>query len=67
MGARVLVPGGRKERVGRGFSRGELKLAGMTVSEAREAGITVDVRRRTVHPENVELLRRLVSGGRRQA
>lgn len=42
-----------KQRLGRGFSREELKKAGISVSEALKLGVPVDLRRRTVHEENV--------------
>jgi large subunit ribosomal protein L13e len=46
-----------EKRSGRGFSRGELKEAGTTIKQALQAGIPVDSRRRSVHSENVELLK----------
>ncbi len=46
-----------KKRVGRGYSRGELKKAGINFSQALHIGLPVDVRRRTVHDENVELVK----------
>lgn len=49
-------------RKGRGFSLGELKEAGLSVKEARKLGLYVDERRRSVHEENVEALRRLLEG-----
>jgi ribosomal protein L13E len=54
-----LVTGKRsyERRGGRGFSRGELKEAGTTTKQALQAGIAVDRRRRSVHSENVELLK----------
>ncbi|HUV97899.1 MAG TPA: ribosomal protein L13e [Candidatus Paceibacterota bacterium] len=54
-----LVTGKRnfERRGGRGFSRGELKEAGTTIKQALQAGINVDRRRRSVHKENVELLK----------
>lgn len=42
-----------KQRLGRGFSREELKKAGISVSDALKLGVPVDLRRRTVHEENV--------------
>ncbi|MEM3673437.1 MAG: ribosomal protein L13e [Candidatus Bathyarchaeia archaeon] len=50
---KVLKTGG-KQRFGRGFSQEELKEAGLTQKEARRLGIPVDVRRKTVHEENVK-------------
>jgi len=44
-----------KKRTGRGFSRGELKKAGINFNQALHIGLLVDVRRRTMHDENVKL------------
>ena len=46
-----------KEREGKGFSREELKKAGISPKQALRAGLPVDVRRRTVHDENVRLVK----------
>lgn len=57
----VRVPGSlNKVREGRGFSLGELKEANLTLHDAKRIGIRVDKRRRSVHEENVEALRKLV-------
>jgi len=53
----VIAP---KVRKGRGFSVGELKEAGLSVTEARKLGLYVDERRRSVHPENVEALKKFL-------
>ena len=56
----VLMPGReRRKRVGRGFSPGELREAGMSEARTRTSGIPVDRRRKTVHPWNVEALGKL--------
>ncbi len=47
----------RRVRLGRGFSRDELREVGLSLKEARRYGIPVDPRRRTKHEENVEALR----------
>jgi len=52
-----IVKRGRRIREGRGFSLGELKEAGIAPNEARRLGLPVDPRRRSTHPENVEMLR----------
>ncbi len=45
--------GGKRE--GRGFSREELRKAGISSKQALRLGLPVDVRRRTVREENVKL------------
>jgi len=45
-----------KQRVGKGFSLGELKAVGLTVEQARKLKLKVDKRRSTVHPWNIEAL-----------
>jgi len=52
----VLRKGGHP-RKGRGFSREELKKADMDRAKALRLGILVDLRRTTLHEENVEKLR----------
>jgi len=49
---KVFKKGG-KQRSGRGFSREELKKAGLSLTEALRLGVPVDSRRRTAHEENV--------------
>ena len=46
-----------KERYGKGFSREELKKAGLNVREALKLSIPVDSRRKTVHEENVSTIK----------
>jgi large subunit ribosomal protein L13e len=53
---KVFKKGG-KQRRGKGFSREELKKAGLSLREALRFGISVDSRRRTVHEENVEVVK----------
>jgi large subunit ribosomal protein L13e len=43
-----------KQRYGKGFSREELKRAGLSLKEALKFGIPVDSRRKTAHEENVK-------------
>jgi len=53
---KVFKKGGR-QRCGKGFSREELKKAGLSLKEALKFGIPVDSRRRTIHEENVEVVK----------
>jgi len=48
---------GGKQRYGKGFSREELKKAGLSLKEALKFGIPVDSRRRTAHEENVDVVK----------
>ena len=51
---RVLV----KQRVGKGFSRGELKAVQLSLDQARKLKLKVDERRITTHKWNIEALQR---------
>jgi large subunit ribosomal protein L13e len=53
---RVFKKGG-KQRGGKGFSKQELKKAGLSFKEALKSGIPVDSKRRTSHEENVEAIK----------
>jgi large subunit ribosomal protein L13e len=44
-------------REGRGFSLAEIQAAGLNASEAEILGIPVDLRRKSSHEENVEILK----------
>lgn len=49
-------------RTGRGFSKTELREAGLSnIRFARNQGIRIDVLRKTSHQENIEQLRGLIS------
>lgn len=46
-----------KTRIGRGFSISELKAVGLNVKRAKRLGLKIDVRRRTSHEVNVNVLK----------
>jgi ribosomal protein L13E len=50
---------GRKSP-GRGFSPGELRKAGLSLSEAVKLHVAVDPRRKTAHEENVEAIKTIL-------
>ncbi|MDH5437641.1 MAG: ribosomal protein L13e [Candidatus Bathyarchaeota archaeon] len=45
-------------REGRGFSRDELRKAGVGIKQALKMGIPIDQRRKTKHEENVKTLKK---------
>lgn len=49
-----------KQRHGKGFSREELKKAGLSLKEALKSGIPIDSRRRTTHEDNIEAVKALL-------
>jgi large subunit ribosomal protein L13e len=53
---KILKPDG-KQRGGRGFSREELKKAGLNPAEAKRLKLPVDRRRKTAHDQNVEAIK----------
>ena len=55
----VLKRDGRK-RQGKGFSQEELKKTGLSLREALKLGIPVDCRRKTIHKENVNIIKSLL-------
>lgn len=54
---KVESPSMNVQRKGRGFSREELSAAKVTITEAREAGLIVDKRRKSKYKENVDSLK----------
>jgi large subunit ribosomal protein L13e len=58
----VYKPGTDKRmvRIGRGFSIGELKEVGLNVKKARKLGLYIDERRRSIHKENIEILKEFI-------
>lgn len=48
-------------RTGRGFSVGEIEAAGIDAALAKQLSIPIDGRRKSVHEENVESLKRFLT------
>ena len=57
MNIHPVVKRGMKIRKGKGFSKAELKDAGLSVNAALKQGIPIDSRRLTEHEENVKMLK----------
>ncbi len=53
----VRAPSDARPRRGRGFSKEEILQAELTINDARKMGLMVDLRRKTVYPENIEGLK----------
>jgi ribosomal protein L13E len=49
-----------KQRYGKGFSREELKKAGLCMKDGLRFKISVDAKRKTAHEENVEAVKTLL-------
>ena len=45
-------------KYGKGFSYGEIRAAGLTSADAMHLSLTIDKRRRTIHPANIDMIRR---------
>jgi len=58
---RPVVKKADGKRKGRGFSLRELQEAGITLIQAKKLGIAVDRRRKSLHKENVEELKRIAA------
>ncbi|MGQ4833431.1 MAG: ribosomal protein L13e [Candidatus Asgardarchaeia archaeon] len=56
----VKKPGSDETRHGRGFSLGELNAANISVHQAKMLHIPIDRRRRSVHEENINILKEYV-------
>ncbi|MCL5877080.1 MAG: ribosomal protein L13e [Candidatus Bathyarchaeota archaeon] len=46
-----------KHKQGKGFSPNELKAAGISKQQAQQAGLPVDMRRKSEHEENVAAIK----------
>ena len=55
----VLSPGSAKPKVGTGWSMGEIRSAGLTRKQMKKLHLGIDKFRRTVHQDNVEILKKI--------
>jgi len=46
-----------KQKQGKGFSLNELKEAGVNKQQAKQIGLPVDVKRKSMHDENVQTIK----------
>jgi large subunit ribosomal protein L13e len=53
----VITKQNGKQSIGRGFSLNELAKAGLTKQDAKKIGVPLDIKRKSVHDENVECIK----------
>jgi len=53
----VITKQNGKQSLGKGFSRTELKNAGLTKQDAKKMGIRLDIKRKSAHDENTATLK----------
>ena len=53
----VITKQNGKASTGRGFSLNELKDAGLTKQDAKKIGIPLDIKRKSLHKENVACIK----------
>jgi ribosomal protein L13E len=53
----IIISQRGKQKKGKGFSPDELKAAGISKQQAYQAGLPVDMRRKTSHDENVKAIK----------
>ncbi|HMK94870.1 MAG TPA: ribosomal protein L13e [Candidatus Limnocylindrales bacterium] len=53
----IIIKRNGKKSTSRGFSLAELKQAGLTRQDAKQMSIPLDVKRKSLHDENVEALK----------
>ena len=53
----VITKQNGKQSIGRGFSLNELKEAGLNRQDAKKIGIPLDIKRKSLHDENVACIK----------
>lgn len=56
----IVFKKGGKQRYGKGFSREELKKAGLSLKDALKLRVPIDSRRRTLHEENINAIKQFL-------
>ena len=54
----VITKQNGKQSIGRGFSLSELEKAGLNKQDAKKIGIPLDIKRKSLHDENVATLKK---------
>jgi len=63
----VITKHNKKESLGKGFSPTELEKAGVNKQQAKQIGLPVDVKRKSVHDENVAAIKDYAEKAKAQA
>ena len=53
----VITKQNGKQSIGRGFSLNELKEAGLNKQDAKKIGVPLDIKRKSLHNENVACIK----------
>ena len=53
----VIIKQNGKQSIGRGFSLNELKEAGLNKQDAKKIGIPLDIKRKSLHDQNVTCIK----------
>ena len=53
----VITKQNGKQSIGQGFSSNELKEAGVSKQQAKQIGLRVDAKRKSMHQENVDCIK----------
>jgi len=67
MSLQPLVKRKSTKRIGKGFSKGELRQSGLSFRDALKRGIPIDMRRRSKHDQNVKALTEYIKQGSEKA
>jgi large subunit ribosomal protein L13e len=63
----VITKHNKKQNIGRGFSPTELEKAGVNKQQAKQIGLPVDVKRKSVHDQNIATIKEHAEKAKAQA